>query len=175
MLDDRQRLAESQAELVRALWRVGEAPGFDPVQVRRAGDALQRKRERTVSRAWPALAQALGESYSSRFRDYSAGFPLPEGGPAADGRLFARYLEDRGILPPETVREVLLFDATWRLLPDGRLRRRGAGVVIRRSTTELLLALRLGGLRRLLRLPWPRWKAGNGPLRNTDHALRRNS
>jgi hypothetical protein len=88
----RQRLAEAQEELVRALVLGGPVPeGFDRQRVARCARSLVGKRRREVARAWPALATCLGDGYRPQFEAFAKEVPPPsEGGPAADGRAFAR-------------------------------------------------------------------------------------
>jgi hypothetical protein len=88
--DARARLAVDQAGLVRALVAGAETPpGFNEEQVRLAARSLVNKRLREVARAWPALAQCLGESFRERFTTFAERNPPPaEGGPVADGRAF---------------------------------------------------------------------------------------
>ena len=65
---NRERLADEQAALVRALVGGGPVPGgFDPGRVAATSAALARKRAREVTRAWPVLAADLGEGFSDRF------------------------------------------------------------------------------------------------------------
>jgi hypothetical protein len=92
--DARSRLAEQQAQLVRALVGQDEAPaGFDAERLRLASQSLVNKRLREVERAWPALARCLGEHWSARFTAFAQTTPPPpEGGPLGDGLAFARTL-----------------------------------------------------------------------------------
>jgi hypothetical protein len=88
---DRERLADEQAALVRALVDGGPVPaGFDPDRVRATAAALARKRAREVARAWPALAAELGDDFTARFLADAARRPPPaRGGALADGLAFA--------------------------------------------------------------------------------------
>jgi hypothetical protein len=92
--DARSRLAEQQADLVRALVGGGEPPaGFDAERLRLAARSLVNKRLREVERAWPALARCLGERWPEQFTAFARITPPPaEGGPLADGLAFARTL-----------------------------------------------------------------------------------
>ena len=57
---NRERLADEQAALVRALVGGGPVPGgFDAGRVAATSAALVRKRAREVARAWPVLAAEL--------------------------------------------------------------------------------------------------------------------
>lgn len=98
--DARAELAAEQARLVAALTGGADAPaGFDADRVRAAADSLAAKRRRTVAKGWPALAGALGKQFAPLFDAYAAESPLPAGGPGADGRAFARWLDRAGRLP----------------------------------------------------------------------------
>jgi hypothetical protein len=92
--DPRSRLAEQQAQLVRALVGQDELPaGFDAERLRLAAGSLLNKRLREVERAWPALARCLGEHWNARFTAFARTTPPPPaGGPLADGLAFARTL-----------------------------------------------------------------------------------
>lgn len=108
MSADRTALAAEQARLVAALTGGAAAPaGFDSRRARLAAESLAAKRRRSVARAWPALAAALGESFAARFDVYASETPLAADSPAADGRAFARWLDRAGNLPE--VGRVMLF------------------------------------------------------------------
>jgi hypothetical protein len=143
----RQRLAESQAELVQGLTGRGPLPaGFDQERVRTAAEALVRKRMRSAARACPALHRALGEKFALHFEEYAASAPLPrEGGPLADGRAFIHFLAGRGELPDAGRLEALAVDLHHVRCASGLVRRRGpaAGVALLRRPRRLVLAVRL--------------------------------
>jgi hypothetical protein len=72
------------------------------------------------------MAQALGERFYERFARYAQENPLPrQGGPLADGRLFARALACAGEFPEEARLETLAFDARYTAHEDGFIARRG--------------------------------------------------
>jgi hypothetical protein len=91
---DRERLADEQAALVRALVDGGPVPaGFDRDRVRATAAVLARKRAREVARVWPALAAELGDDFTARFLADAARRPPPaRGGALADGLAFAGAL-----------------------------------------------------------------------------------
>src|ERR1051325_799046 len=144
--DARQRLADAQTELVRALVCNQNAPmAFDAARVRVTADTLLRKRARTVAHAWPKLARALGPLFDDRFVDYARRTATPDGGPLVDGRMFARALERAGELPDAARMETLAFDARYKL--DGNritARRRFAfGAMRLRSSARLIIVIGL--------------------------------
>jgi hypothetical protein len=99
--DARDDLAAQQSRLVEALTTGTPPPaGFDPAQVETAARALAAKRARSVAKAWPRLAEALGDQFEKRFADYASESPLPNGAePRDDGRALARWLSVRRLLP----------------------------------------------------------------------------
>jgi hypothetical protein len=109
----RERLADEQAALVRALVGGGPVPGgFDPGRVAATSAALARKRAREVARAWPVLAADLGEGFTARFVADAARRPPPvTGGALADGLAFARALARQGRLSPNARVEAMLAAA----------------------------------------------------------------
>ena len=110
---NRERLADEQAALERALVGGGPVPGgFDPGRVAATSAALARKRAREVARAWPVLAADLGEGFSDRFVADAAHRPPPaSGGALADGLAFARALARQGRLSPNARVEAMLAAA----------------------------------------------------------------
>jgi hypothetical protein len=150
-IDERERLASLQAELVSALTgRTGPPEGFDPDRLGAAARSLSRKRARSVARAWPSLADALGEDFEPCFAAYIAEAPLPRrGGPLADGRNFARFLARRGILPDAARLEVLSVDLRYASRPMGLVPRRGPAlaVALLGHPRRLILAVRWPGRR----------------------------
>ena len=99
--DARADLASQQARLVAALTGSAPAPdGFDVARIGATARALQSKRRRSVARAWPALATAIGVPFRELFDAYSAASRYPaDGGPAADALGFAEHLARSGALP----------------------------------------------------------------------------
>jgi hypothetical protein len=146
-LEERSRLAALQAELVRTLTAPAAAPpGWDAARLRAAALSLASKRIRSVARAWPALAEALGARFAERFAAFAARTPLPElGGPLADGHAFARGLARAGGLPDAGRLELLAVRLRYAARAGGLVRRRGpalAATVLRRPR-RLVVALRL--------------------------------
>ena len=95
---ERTELETRQRELVAALVAGGSPPaGLDAHRVRIQAAALVRKRGRSVARAEPELAAALGEEFGPAFARYAGDLTGPPPGcPAADAREFARYLRRPG-------------------------------------------------------------------------------
>jgi hypothetical protein len=157
--DARRRLAEAQERLLRALAGHGQPPeDFDAGRVRAAAEALAHKRARTVARAWPGLARALGADFAGSFSAFAANSPLPRaGGPLADGRAFAAHLASRGQLPDAGRLEALAVDLRYRRMPDGLKPRRGPAFLAAwlRGSGRLVLAVRLPWLgEQQISLPW---------------------
>lgn len=106
MAAGRGELAARQRELVAALVAGAEPPGgLDGERVRVQAAALLRKRGRSVARAQPDLAAALGPEFGAAFlsyargnaRGYARGRTGPPPGHASDDALeFARYLLGAG-------------------------------------------------------------------------------
>jgi hypothetical protein len=125
--EGRERLAERQAELVRALTNPGQCvPGFDPRYLGAAAVALWRKRARAAARAWPSLFAALGDQARFVFAEFAEQISLPEeGGPLADGRAFVEFLARENRLPDAGRLEALFVDLHHARTPRGLSRRRG--------------------------------------------------
>jgi hypothetical protein len=122
----RRRLADRQADLVRALsGQAAAPPGFDTERLAIAARALLAKRRRSVAKAWPLLTESLGERFGADFAKYARSQPLPRDlGPLADGRAFATWLVEHSQLPEEAGVEVRAADLRYRRGPDGLQRRR---------------------------------------------------
>lgn len=151
----RERLAARQAELVRGLWSGEPLDGFDPASLRSAGESLRRKRCRAASAAWPRLAAALEGRLAPLFDQYAREEPLPEGGPLADGFLFACRLRDRSDLPEAGLWELARAELRWRVDHRGRLHRRKLAFLRFHPRPEkLAVGLRVG--------PWERWMVISG-------------
>lgn len=72
----RARLAEQQAELLRALLADGPAPpGFDASRLRVEANVLRRKHGRVLAYQRPDLADALGPRFGALFAEFAAGRP----------------------------------------------------------------------------------------------------
>lgn len=138
--DQRRRLGEQQAALLRALVAGGPVPeGLDPRRVHGAARSLVNKRLREVAHTWPTLTDGLGPRFVERFRAYAERTAPPESGPFADGERFARTLplkERTDALERQLLRLTLgrrWLALTWARLPEsGRrvlgLRLPGLGV-----------------------------------------------
>lgn len=158
--EQRARLAETQAELVRALVGLGRLPAeFESSRIMTASDVLLMKRARGVASSWPEMSRALGERFFERFARYARENPIPaQGGPPADGRLFARALAQAGGLPEEARLEALAFDARYAARGGGFVPRRGFSVKMARLKRPPMLVIILRHSRigeRWLRVPLP--------------------
>jgi hypothetical protein len=112
-------LAAQQAALVRALVAGGPCPdGFDADRVRRAGDALLRKRARGVAGHWPALGAM--PDFSARFAQWAQG--RAPGSGHDEGIAFAAEL-GAALSPAAKVEQVLAG--------HGRVAREAGVVVVR--------------------------------------------
>jgi hypothetical protein len=144
----RARLGEQQTALVRALVGGGEPPaGFDAERLRLAASSLINKRIREVSRAWPALARALGKGFAARFRAFALTHPPPQaGGPLMDGLAFATRLA------PGELDDSVRLEMVRARLAGARF---GFASVRLGQSRRLVLGVRLPGLgARLIALPW---------------------
>ena len=153
----RERLAEAQAALVRALAQGAPVPaGFDAERVQETARTLIAKRRRWVERSWPRLAAALGESFRSRFEAWAREHPMElESSSLADGRRFAEALLSTGGFPDAAREELLTFELRYHLTEQGLAARRGLTLSTIRVGSSRLLAARLPGGRVLrLRLPF---------------------
>jgi hypothetical protein len=143
-----------QAALVSALTGRGAPPaGFDAGRLRAAKSALTAKRLEAVARAWPGVAEALGDCFEEHFHTFTMTTPLPRiGGPLADGRAFLHWLAAANSLPEAGRLQALVVDLRYTTTAGGLRPRRWPS----------LKAALLHGPRRLvvgLRLPWlgERW------------------
>jgi hypothetical protein len=152
--DPRNELARQQHALVAALTANAPPPAdFDQTQVATAAAALAKKRMHAAAKAWPALADAIGEKFEPLFARYASRQPLPRAGHAADAREFLRHVLRH---------EELSDDAALRLL---RLRlTRGRPVRIRVTRDGIAVAFRLYGRVYVPRIALPRrpWSRPNG-------------
>ncbi|MDQ6778376.1 MAG: hypothetical protein M3071_19640 [Actinomycetota bacterium] len=141
MAPDRERYAERQAGLLRALRDPAHAPdGFAAADLAAASGSLVRKRARQVAASWPAVAHALGEAYLSRFERFARTTPPPAVGDGlGDGLAFAGTLDDRE-RTDEVRAETMLARGLFTLRHGTAARRRG----------PYLAAVRLGDPHRIL-------------------------
>jgi hypothetical protein len=97
----RQRLAEQQAALLRALLAGDAVPdGFDATRVAAQAAALLDKRRRVTALLRPDLAKALGDRFRALFDGYALGHPKQAGRSAReDAAAFAAWLTEHGHLP----------------------------------------------------------------------------
>jgi hypothetical protein len=145
--DRRRRLAEQQARLAAALMKPGtELPNFDRDRLAAAAQSLANKRLQSAARAWPDLANSLGEQFAGLFQEYAANHLLPQdGGPLADGRAFADYLARQQKLPDDARLEVLGVDLRFVRTARGLMPRRGFALkmALQKQSPRLVIALRL--------------------------------
>lgn len=128
----------------------GEPPAnFDLSRLQATAESLAQKRKCEVALTWPRLAAALGLDFASKFGAFSREQDPPgQGGPRADGRNFASWLEKSGTLPDEGRIEALTVDLRYRRKQQGLEPRRGPtlrGAWLPESR-KILLAVRLPGI-----------------------------
>ena len=142
----RQDLAAKQRQLVEALTGAAPAPdAFDPAQIETAATALADKRMRSARKAWPVLADVLGERFEPLFRAYAARYPSPPEGPGVDAATFLRQI---------SAGDHLARDERYKLLP---LRaRRGWPIRFLIAPPSVALAVRFAGRRVRVFTLWPR-------------------
>ena len=140
-------LAERQEALVAAL-TAGAAvpPGFDGRLVEVARVALLRKRAGEVARQWPELALALGGRWMREWMAWAA--TRPTQGSLRDGWDLARWLRERGELPPAAGAELASREAALHYDGKSTPRRRRLPALRRASGAVALQTL---GTVRILR------------------------
>lgn len=141
----REALLDRQLAVVEALTGTRPPPdGFDLRKFHVAADSLFSKRARSVARAWPAIANALGPEFADHFRAYAARFASPPpGGAVADGRQFVAFLKSRKVATAELREATLLFDARYRIrYGRARERRIAIKVAILRAPIRLVLVIK---------------------------------
>jgi hypothetical protein len=96
----RNRLAEQQSELLKALLAGGEPPeGFDTERVRVETIVLRNKRRRVIAYLRPDLGQALGDRFGEQFDAYAVGHPRTVDTRAReDADAFGDWLVEQGQL-----------------------------------------------------------------------------
>lgn len=138
--DARARLAARQAELVAALVDGAPAPeGFDEARLRHVAESLASKRSRSAARAWPRLAEELGERWRELFARHVEPTPAcAEYAPLADGLALARALDATGELPRGARLETMAVELRYRTRTDGRglARRRSPSIRAARLPTD---------------------------------------
>ncbi|GLZ38960.1 hypothetical protein [Actinokineospora sp. NBRC 105648] len=94
----RDRLADKQAELLRALLAGGPAPaGFDQRALDVEATALLAKRRRVVAQIAPEAAGDLGDRFVPLFDEYARAHPRRDGSRAReDAAAFGEWLVARG-------------------------------------------------------------------------------
>ncbi|WP_224362711.1 hypothetical protein [Hyalangium versicolor] len=153
----RERLAEAQAALVRALAQGAPVPeGFDSKRVQETARSLISKRRRWVERSWPRLAAGLGDSFRPRFEAWARENPMElETSALADGRKFADALLATAEYPDSAREELFFFELRYLLSEHGLSERKGLTLKVLKVDRSRLLAARLPGGRVLqLRLPF---------------------
>ena len=111
--DDRRTLAERQGALVAALAGEAAAPaGINAERVGVAARSLYHKRARSVEKTWPALAAGLGGRYDDLFQEYARMNAVPPAGAAEDGRRFAEWLKQQGMLDDHGGAQIVAHRAT---------------------------------------------------------------
>jgi hypothetical protein len=99
----RDRLAEAQGELLRALLADGPVPtGFDSERLRVEADALLAKRRRVVAMLQPDACAELDDRFIPLFNEYARAHPRATGSRAReDGQAFVEWLREHGHLARE--------------------------------------------------------------------------
>jgi len=112
----RQELALQQAALVDALNCGQTLPeGFADAQISVAAKSLAHKRAAGIRKAMPSLVEALGNSFVTLLAEFTANHPAPPPeGPRADAIAFARWLQDRNILPDSCLLQMEIAAMSWR-------------------------------------------------------------
>jgi hypothetical protein len=146
----RKQLDEQQAELMRALTTLDQPPqGFNPERLVASALSLHRKRFRVAARVWPRLFAALGNDAELLFAEYASLTPLPaEGGPLADGRGFAVFLDRKNRLPDDGRVESLVVDLHRAKTPRGLTPRQGFTfrVALLHNPRRIVMGFRLPAL-----------------------------
>jgi len=169
----RLRLASLEAEFLRSLSAGGPyPPGSDLRGMHATSQLLWAKRLRTMARAWPELAQFLGNSLRERATQVLAGTPLPPGDHALqDGLIVTLHLAAAGPIPDGMKLRMLGVKLRYRW-QRGRLVRRACpamGLTYLRQSGRLNCALRVPGFQllsvsiRAFSLPRSRGRVGWGP------------
>jgi len=128
LADARRRLADQQAELVRALTSGDASPeGFDRRRIEATARSLARKRADAAARLWPELERTLGlAAYHLHFAAYAAANTLSEErATLSDARAFLDWLACRQPLPDELRLRAFVTDLSFKRSPAGLRRRRG--------------------------------------------------
>ena len=142
-----------EAEFMRSILAGGPyAPDSDLRGMRAASQLLQEKRVRTLARAWPELADALGNDFTDRVTDVLAGTALPPGDHAVhDGLMVTRHLEAAGPISDSLRLRMLATSLRYRrkrgLLVQSS--RPALGFTYLRQSGRLACALRVPGSRLL--------------------------
>lgn len=99
----RDRLAEAQAELLRALLAGGSPPaGFDPGRLRVEANSLRAKRRNVVAMLEPVACTDLADRFVPLFDEYAATRPKGTDTRARqDARAFVDWARDQGHLPKQ--------------------------------------------------------------------------
>jgi len=152
--DARNKLADTQAQLVRALVAQGPIPtGFEESRLRTTARSLVNKRRQALAQTWPTLVRGVGAAFVERFTAFANEHPLTlSASTLADGRAFLAWLDAQQPLNDVLRIEAMSYDVRFVETPLG-LRRR-TGFVVKTAR------LRDSGTRVLaVRLPWlgERW------------------
>ena len=111
----RQELALQQAALIDALKCGQPLPeGFSDAQISVAAKSLALKRAAGIRKAMPAVVEALGNSFVALLAEFTANHPAPPPeGPRADAIAFARWLQDRNLLPDSCLLQLGIAAVSW--------------------------------------------------------------
>ena len=115
----RQELAKQQTALIGALKFGNPLPeGFCQRHAAVAAKSLAHKRAACIRKAVPWLAEALGDSFPLYLAEFTQSHPAPPAdGPRADALAFARWLEQRRLLPDSCLlqMEIAAASSRWTL------------------------------------------------------------
>jgi len=126
--DARENVARQQAALVEALASPGSGPlayGLDARQIWIAAAAVAAKRSHSVERAWPELADALGDQFPPLFWRYAHAHRLPRASEPPDHQRFFQFVLRQADLPGEIWQRLLLLQVRRAVPVRFRLTRRG--------------------------------------------------
>lgn len=96
----REKLEAQQTALLQALTTDLKIDGFKHERLEATSLSLQQKRMRTLQRAHPCIANAVGRSFEELFIGYAKANSLPSAHSTDDAAQFVEYLAQSGCLEP---------------------------------------------------------------------------
>jgi len=146
----RRRLASMEAEFIRSLLAGGPYPaGSDLRGMQATSQLLRSKRLRHLAKAWPELAQILGNAFSERAIELLDSNGLRQPAHAVqDGLTLALELRAEGPIPDGLRLRLLTVQLRYRWQRGRLVRRPGPAVgwAYLRQSRRLVVALRIPGL-----------------------------